>query len=245
MIIDSHTHILPPEIAKNPPKNLPSFWKKFAPICTVDNLIEMFRKANIDGGIVLPAGAAILSWSMEKVNDFITNSAKEHKNLIGFGWVNPNLETATFEMERCVKELKLKGFGEFHPLVQNFKLNSCKSIIEKAIELEVPIIFHFDKRTNFIEFLNLAKAYRNAKIICAHLGAGLFEKTDISFYYDTSFGKNLELALKRVGTDRILFGTDFPFAKNPKLELEKILRLEVPDEEKKEILGGNVLKLVK
>ena len=54
----------------------------------------------------------------------------------------------------------------------------------------------------------------------------------------------LEMAVKRAGARKILFGTDGPWL-HPKVELEKIYALELSDTDTQKILAGNFLSLIK
>jgi aminocarboxymuconate-semialdehyde decarboxylase len=68
-----------------------------------------------------------------------------------------------------------------------------------------------------------------------------------NFYYDTvNFDpRALELAISFAGADHILAGSDYPhqIGSIPKM-LESIQALNIPDENKKRILGGNAARLL-
>jgi predicted TIM-barrel fold metal-dependent hydrolase len=48
--------------------------------------------------------------------------------------------------------------------------------------------------------------------------------------------------IKTIGSDRILFGSDYPWI-NPKMDIERINSLNISDEDKKLILGENTARL--
>jgi predicted TIM-barrel fold metal-dependent hydrolase len=65
------------------------------------------------------------------------------------------------------------------------------------------------------------------------------------FYVDTAEGAwkpALALAHGFYGTDHMLFGTDLPWGDTPNI-IENIRALQIPDEEKEMILGGNAQRL--
>ena len=63
-------------------------------------------------------------------------------------------------------------------------------------------------------------------------------------YTDTSTAALPEIKdfIRRFGTDRVLFGSDYPFG-NPAAELDKILSLNLPEAQTRAILGDNFRRL--
>ncbi len=67
------------------------------------------------------------------------------------------------------------------------------------------------------------------------------------FYVDTAEGMwkpAMDLALGFYGSKHMLFGTDYPWGDTPKI-IGNIKALNIPEEEKKNILGENAIKLLK
>ena len=67
-----------------------------------------------------------------------------------------------------------------------------------------------------------------------------------NIYTDTSGVKRfdlLEMAVKRAGAGKILFGSDGPWL-HPGVELEKIFSLKLPVHEERKILSENFLQLI-
>ena len=50
--------------------------------------------------------------------------------------------------------------------------------------------------------------------------------------------------MERAGASKVIFGGEFPLS-HPKAELAKILALNISDDARERILGGNILELVK
>ena len=66
------------------------------------------------------------------------------------------------------------------------------------------------------------------------------------FYVDTAEGMwkpALDLSYSFFGSSHMLFGTDYPWGDTPKI-IENISALNIPEEEKKMILGENAVKLL-
>ena len=63
-------------------------------------------------------------------------------------------------------------------------------------------------------------------------------------YTDTAVAALPEIKdfIRRFGTDRLLFGSDYPFG-TPAAELDKILSLNLPEAQTRAILGDNFRRL--
>ncbi len=133
------------------------------------------------------------------------------------------------------------GVGELHPAVQGFSLNDASwiSIAYFLREQRLPVLFHVTEpvgrpyepkgETNFSELQHFIESYADLPIILAHWGGLVFahqlnphiRKKWGHVYYDTSATPLLyrmevvEMALKLVSPDRILYGSDFPLKVYP------------------------------
>ncbi|HAY22587.1 MAG TPA: amidohydrolase, partial [Desulfobacterales bacterium] len=65
-------------------------------------------------------------------------------------------------------------------------------------------------------------------------------------YADTALAALPEIKdfIRRFGADRLLFGSDYPFGA-PGAELDKILRLNLPEAQTQAILGDNFRRLAR
>jgi uncharacterized protein len=66
-----------------------------------------------------------------------------------------------------------------------------------------------------------------------------------NIYADTALAPSGIIAdyISNYGHERIMFGSDFPFG-DPYRELQKVLQLSLPDEQKAAIIGGNIQRLL-
>ena len=110
-----------------------------------------------------------------------------------------------------------------------------------------------------------AEAFPRLNIVLAHLGSAWWdERVELAqkypnVYFDTSQGfaapdrmpysphrglaeADVPRIFRKIGMDRILFGTDFP-ALAPQPQLEQIMRLPLTDEEKQKVLAGNAKRV--
>ena len=111
----------------------------------------------------------------------------------------------------------------------------------------------------------VAETFPRLKIILAHLGSAWWdERVELAqkypnVYFDTSQGfsapdrmpysphrglaeADVPRIFRKIGVDRILFGTDFP-ALAPQPQLEQIIRTPLTDEEKQMILAQNAKRI--
>lgn len=130
MIIDFHTHILPPEVKKNRSKFADSdptfailYSKKEAKIASAEDLIAAMDRDGVDISVVLNIG-----WMTHELcvmtNDYILESiARYPGRLIGFCSVQPQAyDAALKEIERCACA-GARGIGELRPDTQLFDLS--------------------------------------------------------------------------------------------------------------------------
>ena len=128
----------------------------------------------------------------------------------------------------------------------------CETFLQRLYEMRLPILLEesFDNTLYLIK-----RVSGRTPIIIPHLGmlnggfpalfhAGVWE--DETLYADTALASSGEIArfLKEYGSERLLFGSDFPFG-SPHQELQKIRRLAMNPEDLQNVAGGNFLRLMK
>lgn len=110
-----------------------------------------------------------------------------------------------------------------------------------------PIIFEED----FAVTLEFVRRFPELKIIIPHMGSTsggeetvigqLYRESNV--YFTTSHGTIDPVTLRRLGPERLLFSSDFPHG-DPNLEIEKIKRLELGDEDEALVFGENVERIL-
>jgi len=193
MIVDFHTHILPPQIKENRSYYInhdPCFAVLYsdpkAKIATVDELISSMDKFGVDVSVILNIG-----WTTHKLcsetNDYILESISRYpKRLIGFCSIPiQSPEAAYKEIERCVNG-GIIGIGELRPDTQLLN-NSSKQLINAIVDIihkhNLFLLFHTSEPVGHTypgkgsvtpEVLYpFIVANPNLKIICSHWGGGL------------------------------------------------------------------------
>jgi len=136
------------------------------------------------------------------------------------------IDTCLEEMDRAINRLGFSAIGELRPQRERgFGLDSepVRRVVERAVELGVGVNIHSSELEHISAIARLGREYPQAKIMMAHLGGFRFWKrgveavraldnvwVDVSAWCLYSMGA-LEGALRRLGSSRVVFGTDFPY----------------------------------
>jgi predicted TIM-barrel fold metal-dependent hydrolase len=108
-------------------------------------------------------------------NNWLSNICQEHPRSECFGSVHPRDGSAALEeMNRCVKELGLKGF-KLHPNTQDFDCGdpALIEVLKRAADLNVPVIIDSYSPWDDAQPSKLLKAIQSSpetKICLAHVG---------------------------------------------------------------------------
>ena len=124
------------------------------------------------------------------------------------------------------------------------------ALIEKLQKINKPIVFEED--LDFTErFVDMTEGL---PLIIPHLGLlggnpydflRTFKDND-SIYFDTALASREQIRkfVETIGPERVIFGSDVPFG-SMRSELEKVLSLPIPQEDKELLLYKNIIKLAK
>lgn len=261
-IMDFHAHIYPEKIAEKATQNVGEFYKipMSSPKGTAEDLIERGKKAGV--GRFLVHSVATVPHQVTTINNFIAAECKKHNELTGFGAVHAEMENPADEIDR-IESLGLKGI-KIHPDTQHFNMDDPKMMkIYDLIRGRLPIVIHCgDYRYSYSHPKRLVKVLENfpdLTIIAAHFGGWSLWDLALEYlqdkvkntncFFDTSsssafLGKKRTYELIRAyGTDRILFGTDFPMW-DAAQELERIYALNLTESEYEQILTGNAKRVL-
>jgi predicted TIM-barrel fold metal-dependent hydrolase len=175
--------------------------------------------------------------------------------IIQFFWINLLDENFEEEVLTSYKKWHFKGL-KLHQCVVPFKNNSpeMKRLSEIALEKELPIFIHLYNAREVRRFVKLARENPGTNYIVAHMmgleqiiryGSDLKNVFfDTSTYYIIS-KKRIYKTIKYFGVDHIIMGSDSPLGyDNLENIILKIKTLEIPQEEKELILGGNISQLL-
>lgn len=226
-------------------------------------LIEAADKLGIDRlccSILTPKRPATVDGFRECNRALIAAIERYPNRILGYSYVNPEFpREAVDEIRRCVLDRGFIGVKLYNEHVCTDPI--VAAVVEAAIELRVPILQHaghihhpFPEQPNISDggdLAELAQRYPEARLICAHIGGGGDWEWTIkalrhaqNVYLDTSGSVTdegmLEMAARTVGTDRLLFGCDMSMTAG----VGKLMSADLSAEEKRKILGGNMLRLL-
>lgn len=263
MIIDFHTHAFAPKIAEKAVAKLQAI-SGFEPYTRglTEQLIKRMDEWCVDRSVVLPIATKPSQQTV--INDWAAETARENDRLIMFGSVHPDAEDCTDEVMR-IKELGLKGI-KLHPDYQGFMADDPKlDVLYDCIESSgLPVILHAGWDCYSPDLIHcppvrsakLLDRHPGLKLILAHLGGNdqwdqvyeLLAGRKGELYFDTAFTAKcpdslMEDIIRKHGADRILLGSDCPWESAAKM-IEKLLRLNISDEDRELIMGKNAQRLL-
>jgi len=193
MIIDFHTHVLPPRIKNNRSDYVErdtAFGQIYSgekvKIATAEDLINGMDRDGVDISVIVNYGWSTPALCVE-TNDYILESvARYPRRLIGFGAVSSYTDDAALkEIERCVRG-GIRGVGELRPDTQSLDY-SHKGIIKPFYNLllkhKLIVLTHASEPVGHIYpgkggatpdlLYAFISSFPDVPIVCAHWGGGL------------------------------------------------------------------------
>ncbi len=255
MIIDFHTHVHERADGFGAGRD-----------ASVTALVEQVSRAEIDRAVVY-ALAPLVS------NEFVAAACRQHPGkLLGFASVPPLDPGAAEILEEAVSGLGLRGL-KLHPRIQGFGLDDFDRIVpvvERAAVLRIPVVIDaFSQGADWylrreVELSGrLAAAVPQAMIVMAHAGGHRVQEALIvarackNVYLDISFTvgffagshvvDDLCFVIRKIGAERILFGSDYPeFSILEALDAARAVleRAGFGEAECQEVLGGNAERIL-
>lgn len=239
LIIDSHCHAGRGDGFTGP-------WDTIAPL---DTFIARSYAAGISKTVLFAAFHSNYS----KANAEVANIIRKHPDkFLGYVFVHADRDKGN--IFRMV-EMGVKEYGFCGIKIHRYDARISREVCDAALHFSVPVLYDVMGEVASIELF--ATAYPNVNFIIPHLGSFADDwKAQLScidflvrhknVFTDSSGIKRFdlfEMAFKRAGAHKILFGTDGPWL-HPKLELAKIWELHPTSEEAELMLSKNFLRLI-
>lgn len=195
-----------------------------------------------------------------KANKDAFKEIKDNDRLMQWVIVNPLIPETFVQAEEMLRDNKCVGI-KIHPEEHCYRITEYGEKIFKFAAQAAAIIETHSGEGNSLpeDFIPFANAYPNVKLILSHLGCNIDgdpshqvravqQAKHDNVYTDTSSSSSImsnliEWAVKQIGADKILFGTDFPCYFMP-MQRARIDYAQLDDKEKKKILYGNAVKLL-
>lgn len=249
MIIDAHAHISPSDYGH------------------VDLYLEQLKEAGIQGGVVVPGGTVDVRRMSDYIsgrarpentvpnNDYVATACNAHQPVLtGYAMIDPHEKNAVSQLEKYLSS----GFRglKLSPMTHQFSFAS-KSVAELAAccgDYGFPVYAHvvYNPGAATARYVALARQFPRTNFILGHMGfgpadqEGLAAATELdNFFLETSNGSYLHIkqAVAKAGASKVIFGSEFPLS-HPKVELTKVLLLDLSGSEQDKVLGGNIRNLL-
>ncbi len=193
MIVDFHTHILPPSfqelrasLAARDATCRTLFSNERAKVATAEQLMTAMDADSIDVAVAVGYGWCDFEFG-RAANDYLLESAaRSAGRIIPFCSVHPGWgDLALRELERCAAS-GARGIGEMHPASQGIDLATdarLADVMELAQRLGLIVLVHSSEPVGHSyagkgdtypqKLLAFAERFPDARIVCAHWGGGL------------------------------------------------------------------------
>lgn len=253
MIVDCHAHVRGPHEDRDDP------WEQDRLLLEACDALGIGVACVSHLGTPRPATPD----GFREVNRNMLKSLEEFRGRFwGYAYVNPGWTAEALEdIEYCLDAdedcIGVKLYNEY-------KINDpvVRPVIEKCVELDVPILEHsgyslvnIENQPNISTAEDLAEvgeAYPEAKLIVAHLGGGGDWEWQIRALADgpPNVGADIsgsvvdeglvEYAVRMMGADRLYFACDMSMTAG----VGKLMYSDISEEDRHKIAGENFLKLV-
>ncbi len=263
MIIDFHTHYFPDRIAEKAMAVLAAEAKHDNIIpytkATLEDNLRFMRLSGVD--IMVALNIAVTTKQENSINECVIGTHQE--SIIPFGSVHPDSDAWEAQLKKLA-DAGIKGV-KFHPEYQMVSASDMRwyPIYEYCAYLNLLMVVHCGYDTAYPEsrratpsdMAKLARNFKNARFICAHMG-GMLMWEDVyeslagrTVFLDTSMvdgwlsPKLAKRIIDKHGAENVLFGSDLPWG-SAKKNIEYINGLGLSTSEVESILGGNAQRLL-
>lgn len=264
-IFDVHTHVWPDHIAPLAVRSLSDFYD--LDIEGEGTLPDMLQNA-ADGGIkgALLFSVATTAHQVEHVNDGIALAVKRAREAgllcAGFAGMHQDHPDPVRELLRAT-ELGLCGV-KLHPDIQGVNIDDPRlfALYAAMQERDLPLCLHMGDAREAMRFSSVERLlamharFPALRVIAAHLGgyfawdgvAALADEPNI--FFDTSStlwaipNEKATAIIRRFGTDRVMFGTDYP-VRRARDEVARFFALtDFTKEEQRAMLYDNAIRFL-
>lgn len=238
--IDSHTHL-----------NWGSQWDtktKETYKADLDNLMKINDAAKIDKMLCTTFSSVLADKDITESNDYMYDLSLKNDRVYQWVVIDPRQESTFLQAEKMLKSPKCVGI-KIHPDYHGYSITAQgEKIFSFAAQREAVVLMH--PQYPIGQIISFADKFPKVKIIVAHLADSqhvdaIADAKHGNIYADTSGSAStqnfvIEYAVGRIGSERILFGTDTYAAGFQRGRIEYAL---IPDKDKENILRHNALRI--
>ena len=259
-IFDAHVHVFPEKIAEKATLATGDYYGvKMYSTGNIENIKKELKKGIITKCLI--HSTATRADQVSHINDYIARLVSENEEFVGFGTMHADYEDIKGEVERIIK-LGLLGI-KLHTDFQGFAIDDDSALpIYEAARGRIPILFHVgDTKSDLSAPERVAKIcemFPDLTVIAAHLGGySVWDRAEEALvgkyknlYFDASSSidfmdsEQAKRIIKNHGTDKILFGSDFPMH-NPEGTVKKLLDMGFSKKDNEKMFYKNAEKLLK
>jgi len=251
-IFDAHLHC---------PSESADVWQWYPVTKTFEEFAAYLDRCGVQRGIINNVRCQLAKTPKDFIegNREVARHVEKHKGrFIGACVVNPLfIDESLREIEDCRKQLGFLWVGELcnYTVPYPYTIREFESLVGQVVKMNMVLDVH----TDLEEMEYIIQKYPQATIVFPHFGDSheyehIFKRIDLvarnsNCYLDTSGSGHdrvgmLEYAVKTVGADRVLFGSDFSI-NCPATVLARINHAFISEEQKRKILAGNLEALLK
>lgn len=256
-IIDFHAHIYPDRVAEKATQTTSAFYEvETVQVGSADGLVKRGTEAGISEFVILPV--ATKATQVRSMNKFVLSKKELYPQFHVFGTIHAETKNKEEELEFLMQS-GIKGI-KLHPDTQHFNIDDERLFpVYDYLSGKLPVLMHCgDPRFPYSHPERLKKVlhqFPDLQIIAAHWGGWKMYETGYEYLHDENCyvdlsSSTMELTPEQIrryvdgfGSERILFGTDFPLW-DPVREVETFLRLPLTDAEKENIAWRNAERLL-
>ncbi|MGH9398129.1 MAG: amidohydrolase family protein [Terriglobia bacterium] len=178
----------------------------------------------------------------------------------GYVTVNPSPSGEALAELECWSDFHRPPLIKLHPDLHKYAVHGpdCRPIWDYANQTRAVVLVHTwdsDPRCGPLLLAPIAQEFSHARIILGHSGVtwrGYQQAIEVAVTAPNTFlditgsqsHRNiLEVAVERLGGERILFGSDMPYLEAA-MALGRVLTARIPDQTKELILRTNFMRLI-
>lgn len=253
-VIDSHVHCFPPKLADRALHGTLAD-RDFEVDGTLERQLVFAKKAGIRRFLLL--NFASRPENMAHVNEFAVESNGKDGLVISFGSVHPFAPDALQELDRLY-ERGIRGI-KFQPIRQSFSMDDprCRPVFARIGELGMMTVIHGGRSARTREYPVLPEhvakyidCFQGNSVVLSHMGGMFLTRKEIDaaaalpVITDTAYSAyHMDLdafayAFERFGVERVMFGTDMPWADLTK-EKAYVDSLRLSPDDRERVYDGN------
>ena len=251
-VFDAHLHC---------PSEAGNVWQWYPVTKTFDEFAQYLERTGVRRGIINNVRCQLAKTPQDFVegNREVARFVERYKGrFVGACVVNPMfIDEALREIEDCRKKLGFVWVGELcnYTVPYQYTIKEFEQLVAQVVKMNMVLDVH----TELEEMDYIIRKFPQATIVFPHFGDGhefqdIFKRIDLvaahpNTYLDTSgYGHDrvgmLEYAVKSIGPDRVLFGSDFSI-NCPATVIGRVRNAFLTDDQRRKILAGNVEALLK